>query len=174
MIKTNDIYYKVDEKLLSNDFWNNTIYGKKKLMKTAIEEYTISKVEELGLEDYENKVNLYSKHKLFNLLDFLDSNIAPEDKDEFFRYYTHYILNVSSNIQGYAIVWYQEADEIFIKTPVLEIENDVWESLKTHKDTDPLYVTKLVMMMFFKRFGIKKIECATQKKYGKNKRTSDI
>jgi hypothetical protein len=144
---TNDIYIKIDSKIIENDFWQKDIFNKKKLLNQELRIFTISKIKDLNL-NYKDDLTL---ENLFKVID--NVLLTQEEKIEFFRHYTHYIINMAGTLQQFVIDWYQEEEKNLINQPVIEFDyNNNWNSLKTHKETPPLQTTMFVLDIFNNMF----------------------
>lgn len=153
MLNTRDIYFKVDTQIVEKGFWTIDDISKKQLVEDELKNYTIDKLKQV----FSNHKNINNELSLYELLNQLDEClITIEDKNEFFRHYTHYILNIASGMQGFAIVWYQEENKKLIKKPFGEIsENNIWDSVKTHQETAPINTTLFVLDIFKNHFMVK-------------------
>lgn len=49
MQKMTDIYYKVDSKIVKQDFWNLSIEEKKQIIDQELKKYAILKINEIGV-----------------------------------------------------------------------------------------------------------------------------
>jgi len=153
MIITNDIYFKVDSNIVNNGFWQVDIQGKKELIDKELKKYIISKLNELGV----NKALTDSKKDISvdDLLGLLAMNIPQQNHCEILRHFTHYILNVTSNLQNFSIIWWQEDEEELINNPKIEInERGQWEKLITHEKTDYVQTFSFVYDIFQNKFMV--------------------
>ena len=153
-VDTSDIYFRIDSEIVDKGFWTADVKTKKSLIANGLYNFTMLKMKELGL----NNCITDGKEKtdLINLLELINNNLnTTEDKNEFFRHYTHYILQVVGGIQGYSIIWWQEDEEELAENPLIEFDNNgLWSSLKTHSKTDSLKTTMFVLDIFKKHFGV--------------------
>lgn len=152
-INTNDIYIKVDSEIVEKGFWTADTESKKLLIEAGITKFSILKMKQLGLN------HLLGKEEVINLNDLLkliNSRLTSvEEKEEFFRHYTHYILKIAGCIQEYSIVWWQEDELEFEENPLIEFDNNgLWSSLKTHSKTSSLKTTMFVLDIFKNQFGL--------------------
>lgn len=135
MIIMNDIYNKIDSKIVASNFWQLDIEDKKILIEKELKEYIILKILELDSnailinENEENKDIV----ELFNIL----ANLIPKEiHDKTLCHFIHYIINVAGSLQNWSVVWYEEIDEALVDCPTIELKGELWDSLKTHKETD--------------------------------------
>lgn len=152
--KTNDIYYKIDSKIVSKGFWNVDLGKKKQLIEEEMLHYTIEKAQIYHVNIQQNS-DQTMEYLVQLLYDMNKTMTTPEEKHEFFRHYTHYLLAVAGAIQNREILWWQEDTDTLIEKPSIEInEKNQWNSLTTHRDTDPLKTTLLVLDAFQNNFGL--------------------
>ena len=135
-MKFMDIYNTIDINLLENDYYNQDIIGKKTLIDKYLKEYAISKILEI------NKVKTIQidENASINELVRLLSELIPQEKHfDTIRHFTHYILNVASNLQNFAIVWWVDGESDLIENPVADFNiEEKWESITTHEQTSYL------------------------------------
>jgi hypothetical protein len=154
-MESNDIYYKVDKKIVENNFWTKSIADKKILVENELFNYTVLKIDDIG------KFQITSKkiNNLNDLLHYVNDNLSNfEQREKFFSHYTHYLLKIVSAIQGTHIIWWQEDDLSLKENPIIEFnEEGLWNNLKTHTNTEPIHITKFVLDIFKNQFGINNI-----------------
>lgn len=153
MIKTSDIYYKVDSKIVENDFWNVDINGKKELIDIELKNYMISKILELN-SSVEFLNNLKDKLTPIDYLEILSKMVQKEEQGEILRHFIHYILNVIGSLQNHSVIWYQEDDESLIEKPTISFKNNVLDELKTHQETNYLKIFSGIYKVFRNEFLI--------------------
>lgn len=150
---TSDIYLEMDLKVLLQNFWYLSIEDKKKLIDKELKNYILCKIESIDvkligkLDDKE-----LSAPELLGIL----ADIIPVDqKFEILRHFTHYVIALVGNLQNWSVIWWVEEDEELINSQVLEIEDETWKELKTHKDTDYVKTFSFVYDMFMSSFMVK-------------------
>ena len=130
-----DIYFEIDSHILVQGFWKVDIEDKKRLIDKELKRYIILKIQQLG-----NKMICNTDYQEMNVPDLfrvLAELIPKEDHFDTIRHFTHYILNVAGNLQGWSITWYVEDDELLIEKPLIEFdEENRWTELKTHNQTN--------------------------------------
>ena len=151
----NDIYYRVGTNLMEQNFEEANIEEKKNLINTELKKYIICKLHEL------NKQNLISENQnelsVNELLLILSTNIPKEDHFNTLSHFTHYILQVASNLQGWSIVWLIEDDESLVDNPLLTYnENGLLDSLTTAENTDYVKTFNFVYDIFNNSFMLEK------------------
>lgn len=151
MIRTNDIYYKIDSKIVENGFWSVDVNGKKELIDIELKNYIISKILELN-PSVQFIDNLKEKLTTEDYLEVLSKMIPKEEQCEVLRHFIHYILNVAGSLQNHSIVWFQEDDESLIETPIISFKDGVLDDLKTHQETSYLKIFNGVYSIFKNEF----------------------
>lgn len=150
MFSTKDIYYKVDHQIVPKGFWSLDLNGQKQLIEQELINYTLEKLRLLGIT-IADKDNM----SLLDLLGLMDDRlITREEKEEVFRHYTHYLLNVASSLQNYQVTWWSQEDQALINNPICGIDNGLWDTVVTCLYNYPLDDTKFVLDIFQSRFGI--------------------
>lgn len=145
MERTDDIYKEVDSIIVENGFWDKDLEGKKNLVEQALIEYTKNKFFK-NCDD--QKQHSEEQSELIYLLKQIDSKLEMlDEKEEIFRHYTHYLLNIVSCIQDYSITWWDD-DNVLVDEPVLKIEDEEWQNLSTNSETLPLNITMFVFDIF--------------------------
>ena len=142
MISTSDIYFRIDSNLVCQNFWQNDIEEKKRLIDSELKKYIISKIQELNVELLENEINNLS---VIELLHILALNIPLDQPHTILNHFIHYIIQVAGNLQNWTICWWVENDEKLITEPLIEFDkNGLWDNLKTHEQTDYIKIFGLV------------------------------
>ena len=154
MVSINDIYFKIDSSIVPQGFWEANTEAKKKLIDNELKKYIIDKIQELrgttGIISEADK-----EYNVAELLEILAGLIPKEQHFDTLRHFTHYILQVAGTLQNWAISWWKE-DEESIQYPFVEFdENNFWQDLKTHKDTDYVKTFNFVYDIFNNAFMIK-------------------
>lgn len=155
MISMNDIYFNIDSKIVSQNFWDVSIEEKKKLIDTELKKYIILKIQELSnIKPISNdKLTDFSVEELLNIL---ASEIPSENHFDTLRHFVHYIIQVAGAIQNWSIVWWLESDDELILFPLIEFdENGLWTNLKTHEKTDYVQTFNFVYENFNHNFMTK-------------------
>lgn len=132
IININDIYYKIK---LEPSFDNETIEKKKNILDEELRKYLSLKLSEM----YYNAVKPEDLEILSTeeLVKMLMNEIPFNQHNEALNPLIHAIINFSSNLQGYGIVWFEEKEESLIHTPeIIFDEQGRWTEFKTHKNTD--------------------------------------
>ncbi|MEG1597054.1 MAG: hypothetical protein RR359_02115 [Bacilli bacterium] len=152
-VNTNDIYMGIDTKIIADGFWQCDIDGKKALINKELINFTLLKIRELELNRHiSNEQSEVTLATLFNIIN--EELTTQEEKNEFFRHYTHYLINVAGNLQGMSITWWQENEDELIHQPLVEFNDSrMWDSVKTHAQTSPSQVTLYVLDIFNNQFG---------------------
>ncbi len=150
---TNDIYITINKKLFTNNFWSIDIEKKKELINKELINYTLLKINELGLGKYIN--DKQSEVSLESLFKSIDINLKTlEEKNEFFRHYTHYILDVAGTLQRWEILWWEEDKKELINSPLIKFDDyGRWDKVYSHSQTPPLQITLFVLDVFNNQFG---------------------
>ena len=158
MVNINDIYTSMDKKIVNEGYHLSNTEEKKKLVDNGLKDYIISKINELGKVNSlttQNSEQL-STLELFHML----ANLIPKENHfDTIRHFTHYILNIATDIQGCYIIWYGDNDEKFLHEPLVDFDiNGEWKSLTTHDDTDLVKVFEFVYDIFMNKFRVKQIQ----------------
>lgn len=155
MVLTNDIYFKIDSNIVSQNFWGISIEEKKRLIDLELKKYIISKIQESDntsaiLND--NSIDL----SVGELLSILASDIPMEKHFNTLRHFIHYIVQVAGGLQNRSITWWQEDEDELIPFPLVEFdENGLWTNLKTHEKTDYVQTFNFVYEIFNNNFMTK-------------------
>ena len=152
---TNDIYYKIDSNLLEQSFWELNIKEKKKLIDEELKKYIILKINTLNEQELINvEENTLS---IEELLLKLSEKIPKENHHLTLNHFVHYILQVAGNLQNCVIIWWVDKNKTLITNPVVEFdENEIWNSLKTHEQTDYVQIFNFVYDVFKNKFMVTK------------------
>lgn len=147
-IKTDTIYWSIDQEIVNKGYCDCDTAGKKQLVEAEMISYTCGKMRELGLTNIISNGN--NDDVLASMLLCIDSHLQTfEEKDEFFRHYTHYLLKIVESIQSCGTVWFQEDKEFLKEAPLIEFDgNGKWYSLTTHLETPPVNATLFVRDIF--------------------------
>lgn len=125
MINIKDIYYNVGSSLLEKGFWEKDIEEKKELIDEELKNYIIEKIQTFGVSEL--IVNKEQELNVTELLQILASYIPLEEQFETLRHFTHYILQVAGDLQGYYITWWSESDAKLKENSIIEFdENGLW------------------------------------------------
>ncbi len=147
-MRTNDIYRTIDERLIEKDFWGLSLEEKKQQIVQELRNYTLEKLGtcEAVLPDDKDL-------DIVELLQLLANKIPVEQHPTTLNHFIHYILNVSSSLQGWAIVWMEEKEEELIEVPCVKFdENNRWTHLLTHQKTDYVKAFHFVLDVFQNHF----------------------
>lgn len=148
MITTKDIYYKMNQRLIEENYWALNIEEKKTLINKELIKYTISKIYEL-----DQKFKYKEETDMTTLLEILNTYIPEQDKFEVLRHFSHYIISIASNLQEYEIIWWVECNKELIENPICEFnEENKWNTLTTHHKTDLIKTFALVNDTFNNKF----------------------
>jgi len=131
MILLNDIYFKLDSGIVSQDFWELGIDEKKNLIDRELKNYLHDKIYEITHMPANKDLTVS------DLLSILAEHISDKDHADTISHFTHYILKVIGTLQNWAITWWVEEDEELIEFPLIDFDaNGMWSNLITHKDTN--------------------------------------
>ena len=164
MVNIKDIYPIIDIQLMKEDYWNLDIEDKKKLIDETLKEYIIFKINEI------NSSALCKTNKDMNtveLFELLSSLIPKEEHFETIRHFTHYILQISSNLQGWSIIWCGEEKDELVENPLVEFDIDgKWNKLITDDRTDLVKTFKFAYHIFMSEFMLIKKDEIKRLKFG--------
>lgn len=131
----NDIYHIIDNWLLISGYWDLDDEGKKLAIDKALREYLAHQICFYDLSGGATMPALV-KSTPQTLMEGLEHLVDSKYHGETLRHVVHYIINVASNMQKYAIVWQVQEDEGLIQNPQVNYTSEgIWDSLVTHKDT---------------------------------------
>lgn len=141
-----DIYKIVDEEIVENGYWACDVNQKKELIDEALKKYILYKIKGLTgsnalTKNYDSCDNV---DELFEIL----ANLIPKNRHmDTIRHFTHYILNVASDIQGFFITWESECDKEALDPPKLIVREDgIWEKLETNPSPNEDYVASFLFI----------------------------
>lgn len=160
-----DIYSKVDNKLLENNYWNVGINEKKLLIDMCLKEYIIEKIQDLKLSKLaQENIDM----TLIDLFKYLASLIPKEEHSNTIVHFIHYILGICSNLQSWSITWWQEDEDDLIQNPVVDFNIDSkWDTLTTNINTDYVKTFEFVYNVFCEKIvksrDVKKLELIANK-----------
>lgn len=160
MLEMRDIYYKVDSNIVKKGFWQKDIEGQKELIQQELKKYTASKIAEIDQSKSLPEASL-EQIDIVELVEMLGTMIPKEKHFDTLRHFTHYILNVASNLQGYSIIWSCEENHELKNNPVINFDIDgKWNSLTTisTEDDDYVKIFAFVNDVFLNQFMTKKIQ----------------
>lgn len=164
MIDINDIYIRMDNELLKEDYWDLNMDDKKELIDKALKKYIIFKINEINSNALRETNKEMSTIELFELLSSL---ISKEEHFDTIRHFTHYILQICSNLQGWSILWWGEEDDELVKNPLVEFDIDgKWNKLVTDNRTDLVKTFKFVYHIFKTEFMVVKKDEIKKLKFG--------
>lgn len=153
MVYINDIYSRMDSMIVSQGFWETEdVETKKFIIDRELKNYLISKIQEVSGT---NAITDGSKtnFSVTDLLKTLVTFIPQEQRGESVEQFSHYIISVSSVLQGYSVVWMEEDEEKLINFPLIQFdENGLWTSLLTNKKTDHVKTFAFVYDVFNNHF----------------------
>lgn len=151
MLNFKDVY-KINTRL-GLDYMTAEVDVKKEIIERELKTYLVSKVSEANF--LPNEIENLDNITIYDLLGIL-SELYDYIDEESLSQLTHYILIVTSNIQGFEVVWYIEDDERLITEPKIEFDiNGCWDKLITHKDTNGMTSFMFVYDVFMNNFLIK-------------------
>ena len=149
MIDFQDIYYKLGEELLEQNFWQVSSDDKKRLIDQTLKQYFILKINEIAGKNLLPIDLDYNVNDLFELL----ITTIPAGQQANIQHIIHYILNVAGNMQNYSITWWEEEDVTLISQPFASFnESNQWSDLKTHAKTDYMKTFNFVYDLFLNSF----------------------
>lgn len=131
-IDIKDIYYKIK---VDPSFDSETIENKKIILDELFRKYLSSKIAKIYYNSIRSEdLAILSAEELVKIL----MNHIPTSKhNEILQQLIHAVINFSSNLQGYGIIWYEENEQSLIHNPAIVFdEQDKWTDLKTHKNTN--------------------------------------
>ncbi|MBE6155302.1 MAG: hypothetical protein E7164_00925 [Firmicutes bacterium] len=135
MFKMNDIYMFMNERLIQNNFINLDNTDKKYVIDCALKEYLAKKIIEL----FSGECLLYDdiiKLSVLEMVNMIDSSLLKSMNNTEIQHLIHCVLNLVSNIQGYAIIWEESAEEKYIQTPeILYNDDGLWDRFITNRET---------------------------------------
>lgn len=147
MIQTKDIYFKIGANLMLNGYLDGNIDEKKELLDEELKKYTIDKIGASITDEASKDLSVV------DLVTILGSKIPKEEHESTLSHFIHYILNIAGTLQGRSITWWQETNENLITTPEIEFDdNNFWDKLTTHKDTDYVQTFTFVYDVFQHHF----------------------
>lgn len=132
MIRMNDIYFKVNSKLVERGYNFVGVDKKLKLLDDTLKQYLVEKINELQtkpiiLEDNDESITVYDLVTILGELIPKNEHLNTLDK------LTHYILDVAGTLQGFSITWEANAELGNIRA---DIKNGIWVTLDSNKDED--------------------------------------
>ena len=150
MVNIRDIYNKIDIQLMEEDYWNLDIEDRKRLIDKFLKQYIILKINEINSNALCETNKELSTIELFELLSSL---IPKEEHFDTIRHFTHYILGICDNLQGWSVMWWGEENEELIANPLVEFDiNGRWDKLVTDDRTDLVKTFKFVYYVFQNEF----------------------
>lgn len=152
MVNIKDIYPLIDIQLMKEDYWDLDVENKKRVIDKSLKQYIIFKINEINssaLSDENKEMNT------IELFELLSSLIPKEEHFETIRHFTHYILQISSNLQGWSIIWWGEEKEELVENPLVEFDIDgKWNKLVTDDRTDLVKTFKFAYHIFMNEFMV--------------------
>lgn len=151
MRQWNDIFRGIDSYTVSHGFYETDAKGQKTLVDEGLKRYLSSKITEL---DSTKKIpgEKVSEVSVEELIDFLSSMVPADKHFDTLRFVTHYILNISSFIQGWEIVWFGD-DEIPVDLPTATFnEAGKWDKITTNEKTPYPQIAKFAYEIFKGQF----------------------
>lgn len=132
MIIMNDIYFKVDSKLVEKGYNFVDIDKKLELLDETLKQYLVDKINELKstpfiLENNDESTTVY------DLVTILGELIPKKEHLNTLDKLTHYVLGVAGTLQGFSINWEANAELGNIQA---DIKNGIWVTLDSNKDED--------------------------------------
>lgn len=119
-MKYADIYRVVGKRLINKGFYGLAFEDKKTLVLYEMKKYLYEKITKVNPNFVENNKSL--DESSINYIIRVYTLIVPEDKRiEEINNITHYLLNIMSELQGYAITWQIEDDN---QLPIFKIEEN--------------------------------------------------
>lgn len=153
-----DIYYKVGKDLFEHDFDHKDTEGKKKLINGCLKTYLAGKIaEESPIKAIELSNN--PDVSVCDLAVMLGELIPEEEHFDTMRHLTHFMLNISGEMQGWSITWWEDQDPQYIDNQLLTFnEEGKIDSLTTHKQTSYVQTFQFVHEVFSSAFMIGKTD----------------
>lgn len=135
MVRMDDIYTTIDNILLENNYWGLDDSEKVEQVELALRTYLAKKLAQIDTRDNVSEERLKNL-PVIGLIQLIEYQMDPDVKQETLAHVIHYIINIASNIQEYAVVWH-ESEEIGYKwQPATTFNQDrKWDTLTTHKLT---------------------------------------
>ena len=144
-----DIYGFMNRYLLDNNYNELNINLKKELIERGLKEYTISKINAFCKDGY---LSIDDNMSLSDLIAILAGFIPKEQHFNTIRHYTHAILNIAGNLQGFSITWISDVNDP-IEEPIAKFnENGLWYELETHNTPDQVITFNFVYDVFKNNF----------------------
>ena len=126
-----DIYPKINERLVEQDFYLKDTKEKKQLVDNELKNYMLEKIDQLGIPGV-----LTSKHKddvsVCELAEVLATLIPINEHFETIRHLTHFVTQIASTIQGHSVVWWSCEDGELGNPEVTFYKDGKWDEINTH------------------------------------------
>ena len=152
MVNIKDIYPIIDIQLMKEDYWDLDVENKKRVIDKSLKQYIIFKINEINSNALCETNKELSTIELFELLSSL---IPKEEHFDTIRHFTHYILQICSNLQGWSILWWGEEDDELVENPLVEFDIDgKWNKLVTDDRTDLVKTFKFTYHVFMNEFMV--------------------
>lgn len=133
MIRMNDIYFKVDSKIVKDGYNTVDIPQKLNLVDQGLKEYALDKIREISPAK-SIKENNKDDVTINDLVAILGELIPKEEHFETLRHFTHYVLKIAGDIQGFEIIWSSNETSILGEPRAIINENGKWEELNSHQE----------------------------------------
>lgn len=157
MVLFNDIYYLVDSKIVEKGYWQLSIEEQKALVTAELKLYLINKLRDVSWEQYLLVETNVEKMDIGEIVSIISKCIDKEKHVDTISHFVHYILKIAGSMQDRSITWWVETEDEFVETPVIEFnDNNFWDTLKTHKETDYTKIFNFVYDVFNNKFLVEK------------------
>ncbi len=150
----NDIYITVNSNVKNRVFLEKLSITKdniniRKIYDEELHKYLVNKLE----SDNEN----YKKASMNDAVDLLLAMFAnrSDDREDVINQTIFSILDIVSFTQGKSVVWEIGSSEELITKPLISFDEDGWDTLVTHMDTEPLLTFNHVFDFFMNEYSSK-------------------
>ena len=154
MLEMNDIYHKVDTTLILSNYWNIEDEERKLLVDHALRYYLADKI---SVMDERKTFDELVEKSTIELLNYLEGHLSEFEKKDSLRHVIHYVINLTSNLQEYAVVWEESQDEQFIEQPLAVFDdNGKWDRFITHHETSYVKAFEVAYDVLQNKFSFKR------------------
>ena len=158
MINVRDMISEVGKVIVEQGFWTASLEEQKEMVFLELYNYTLNKVNLLGLNE-EKMQEISNTKTIEELLLYLDKHIVTDqvEKEAFFSRYVFYIIGIIGELQMSSISWFIEDDDKLIKEPVICIDSDgYFNNLMTHNETPPILIVQFIFNILRNEFNLGK------------------
>lgn len=135
MTSFSDIFYEVDYDIVTKGYTSADFDTKKELLESGLKRYLSGKISEI---DSSKSLSPLAQKEVTSqdLANCLATMIPEQNHKDTLKFLTHYVLGISSFLQGETIRWVESDDVEYLDTPSIEVREDgTWESIKTNPHT---------------------------------------